>query len=230
VFINLYFGRAMARAHALLAVCLLGQSAIQITAKALDQGLTVLQPAEIAGEVPHTEASFGTPQYGASITGRIYYEQGNYDGCSVQPVKQVGPGAVVMIFDRGNCTFVQKVRNAEAGSANAVIIADNVPDGPDLIMADDGTGTGITIPALFVNKLEGNKLKDEIRKGTNVMVKLRWAMPAPDNHVEWSLWTSSNDPNSIDFKNQFKLPATLLGPHHTFEPHYLVIAGNWFDW
>jgi hypothetical protein len=113
---------------------------------------------EIAGDIPHTEASFGTPQYGASITGMLYHEAGNFDGCQIQPAKQRGPGAVVMVFDRGNCTFVQKVRNAEAASANAVIIADNIVDGPDLIMADDGTGTGITIPALFVNKAEGRKL------------------------------------------------------------------------
>ena len=50
---------------------------IHTSAKALDKGLSVLQPESIAGDIPHTEASFGTPQYGASITGRLNYEAGN---------------------------------------------------------------------------------------------------------------------------------------------------------
>jgi hypothetical protein len=189
----------------------------------------LFQSASLAGEIPHTEASFGTPQYGASITGRLYYQPGNELGCDSVAINQEGPGAVIVLYDRGECAFAAKVRNAQSANANAVIIVDNVADGPDLIMADDGTGTSIAIPALFVRKEYGDKIKAELALGTNVMVKLHWSMPSPDNHVEWSLWTSANDPNSVDFKHQFAEPAKRFGPHATFTPHYLVIGGTWFD-
>ena len=117
--------------------------------------------------MPHTEASFGTPQYGASITGRLYYQSDNALGCSSVPIEQDGPGAVIVLYDRGDCAFTQKVRNAQGANAHAVIIADNVEDGPDLIMADDGTGTSITIPALFIRKEYGDKIKAQISQGNN---------------------------------------------------------------
>jgi hypothetical protein len=185
--------------------------------------------ASLAGEIPHTEASFGTPQYGASITGRLYYQSGNELGCKTVPVEAEGPGAVIVLYDRGECAFSAKVLNAQGANAHAVIIVDNVADGPDLIMADDGTGANIAIPALFVRKEYGDKIKAEMSTGTNVMVKLHWSMPSPDNHVEWSLWTSANDPNSVSFKHQFAEPAKHFGLHATFTPHYLVIGGTWFD-
>jgi hypothetical protein len=60
------------------------------------------------------------------------------------------------------------------------------------------------------------------------MVKLTWDIPSPDDNVEWSLWTSSNDANSVNFKHEFLTPATRL-TNTTFTPHYLTIDGSWFD-
>lgn len=69
------------------------------------------------------------------------------------------------MVDRGGCTFVQKVRNAQRVGAAGVMIADNTclcsfqdvchPDpGHDCeirepIMADDGSGSDISIPSFF---------------------------------------------------------------------------------
>ena len=34
-------------------------------------------------------------------------------------------------------------------------------------------------------------------EGTNVLATLSWDLPAPDDVVEWDLWTSSSDPDAL---------------------------------
>jgi hypothetical protein len=66
--------------------------------------------------------------------------------------------------DRGHCTFVTKVRNIErAGGSLAVIIDDQNTDINNVIMSDDGTGTGILIPAMLISKKDGDKLKEYLK-------------------------------------------------------------------
>ena len=63
----------------------------------------------------------------------------------------------IFLVDRGHCTFVTKVRNIEkAGGSLAVIIDDHeYDDVTKVIMSDDGTGTGIRIPAMLISKHAG---------------------------------------------------------------------------
>jgi hypothetical protein len=200
------------------------------TAKVHQKGLHILQPRDLRGDISHTEASFGIPSFAASITGKLFYQWNNPLGCD--GFDHLRGDVTILLVDRGNCTFVQKVRAAEEASANAVIVVDNTDDGPTIIMADDGSGTSVSIPSVFISKADGDKLKealDPVHHNGKVMVKLTWDIPSPDNHVEWELWTSSNDDNSIEFKHQFQLPATRLGLNHTFTPHFLTIDGDWFD-
>ena len=66
-----------------------------------------------------------------------------------------------MLVERGNCSFVTKVRNAErAGASLVVVIDDRTENIINVIMGDDGTGTGIRIPAMLIGKDSGNILKD----------------------------------------------------------------------
>jgi hypothetical protein len=67
----------------------------------------------------------------------------------------------IFLVDRGECSFVTKVRNIEkAGGSIAVIIDDQNEDIKHVIMSDDGTGTGIRIPAMIIGKKDGQILKD----------------------------------------------------------------------
>jgi len=60
---------------------------------------------------------------------------------------------------------VTKVRNIEkAGGSLAVIIDDENEDVKHVIMSDDGTGTGIRIPAMIIGKKDGQILKDFLTK------------------------------------------------------------------
>ena len=74
------------------------------------------------------------------------------------------------MVDRGDCTFVAKVRNAQKFGAAGVLIADNIcqcdaansgkcTNGPGMqcegfepIMADDGSGADITVPSFLLFK------------------------------------------------------------------------------
>jgi hypothetical protein len=66
-----------------------------------------------------------------------------------------------MLSDRGNCSFVNKVRHMEEAGAAVGIVVDNVnEDVSEIIMSDDGTGAGIRMPSMLIGKADGKKLTD----------------------------------------------------------------------
>lgn len=112
-------------------------------------------------------ANFGIIPYGHSLIGRIYYDPENADGCqpfgefdfSNDPDDAEHPTPIFLV-DRGNCTFVKKVRNIEhAGGRLGIVMDNNKEDVSYIIMSDDGTGMGIMIPSLLIGKGDGEILK-----------------------------------------------------------------------
>jgi hypothetical protein len=63
----------------------------------------------------------------------------------------------IALIDRGICTFVVKVKNAQDAGAIGVIIADNAPGSPPAGLG--GTDPTITIPAVRITQADGNTLK-----------------------------------------------------------------------
>ena len=141
----------------------------------------------------HREALFGLPPYGGSITQNVYYADSvmcdpNVDytrqGYPVRDKDDTGEMAAwkypfILMVDRGDCTFVKKVRNAQRSGAAGVIIADNTclcsagsdctPDGEfeeceskEPIMADDGSGSDITIPSFLMFKQDADPIKESL--------------------------------------------------------------------
>jgi hypothetical protein len=192
---------------------------------------------KVIGPYAHTDALFGTPQYSGKLSGRVFYGTDNdKDGCTPYPTptpweEHVGNKMpAIILIDRGDCTFVQKVRNAQHRSANAVIIVDKqVNDGNSLpIMADDGSGEDVDIPAVFISYRDGEKIKQALASGQTVGAELSWRVPKKSGHVEWSFWTSANDDQSVEFVESFKDVYGPLGDHATLTPHFLIIDGNLF--
>jgi hypothetical protein len=66
------------------------------------------------------------------------------------------------IADRGECSFVEKVRNIEeAGAAMAIIIDTNKDDNiTRIVMTDDGSGAGIRIPSMLISYEDGQSFID----------------------------------------------------------------------
>ena len=67
--------------------------------------------------------------------------------------------ASVMMVERGSWHFVTKSRNiARAGGKVAIIIDTENENINGVIMSDDGTGMGISIPSILIGSKDGKKL------------------------------------------------------------------------
>ena len=63
------------------------------------------------------------------------------------------------LANRGDCTFVEKVRNIEeAGAGLAIIIDNKKEDINKIVMSDDGSGAGLRIPSMLISYEDGQKL------------------------------------------------------------------------
>jgi len=84
------------------------------------------------------------------------------DGCN--DITNAGSvSGLVVLIDRGLCTFKTKVRNAQTAGAVGVIIANNAASGVSA-MADDSSITDpITIPVLMVTQADGAALKTQLQ-------------------------------------------------------------------
>lgn len=184
------------------------------------------------GISPIKPAFFGFPQYlRGSVNGVLVYPaSGNQNGCNFinksltsKPWPNGSP--VIVIVDRGECTFVTKVKNAQAVGASACLVVDNIDEEYLPYMADDGTEDTITIPSLFMRKSDGEKLKEALLQ-SQVLLQLSWEMPNPDDRVEWDFWHVPDDLASKSFKKAFKAVAESLGSRVMFTPHYAIVSGK----
>lgn len=110
-------------------------------------------------------ANFGYVPYGQTIIGHLHYNASDSDAC-----EEFGDGAALertqedispfYLAMRGNCSFVQKVRNLENIGVAVAIIVDSKRDEmvDEILMSDDGTGGGIRIPSMLIGKNDGDKL------------------------------------------------------------------------
>ena len=206
----------------------------------------------------HREALFGVPSYGGSIAQQVFYADSDlcdpnvdvHKGYPIRPIGEDGKmepwrSPFILMVDRGSCTFVQKVRNAQRVGAAAVIVADNTclcsaeadpqigchSDPGEMcetrapIMADDGSGSDITIPSFLMFKQDADKVKAELMANHVVQVEMAWATPAPDDRVEYDLWTVPTDYISKNFLQTFKSASLALGTHAFFTPHQYIYDG-----
>jgi PA domain len=145
------------------------------------------------------------------------------------------------MVNRGDCTFVQKVRNGQHSGAAGVLIADNtcICGDPDCsitngeivcetqepIMADDGSGGDISIPSFLLYKRDADKFIEELKANRPLQVEMSWSMPQPDGRVEYELFTTPTDPVSKSFLLQWQKVAIALGNRSYFTPHMFIYDG-----
>ena len=187
--------------------------------------ITILEPQEVIDafiseelslKIDASFAEFGHIPFGSSITGLIYYDAANPQGCKridnlssftetadLTPIppeansqedsppptgslqneypaplvgfnetsgmsaqEEQGPSLngvkvpKILLVDRGECSFVTKVRNGErAGASTVIVIDDRFEDIQDVIMSDDGTGYNVRVPSMIIDKVTGSLLK-----------------------------------------------------------------------
>jgi subtilisin family serine protease len=120
--------------------------------------LDIVSPSDIAGDLEVTAAAFGggTPPEG--ITAALVATS-PADACTALTNGAELAGKIALIA-RGTCTFVSKVKAAQAAGAIGAVVTNNVADPPLLTMA--GGDPAITIPAVFTSQADGNRLRGKL--------------------------------------------------------------------
>ena len=144
--------------------------------------LHVNSPPAIAGNYAVGTAGFGpsvsSPGQTANLVQALDAADGagpsTTDGCS--PLTNAGAiSGNLALIDRGMCTFVTKVKNAQNAGAVAVVIVDNVSAGTPPGMG--GSDATITIPAVSITLANGNTIKAQLGSGVNATVLLDHSAP-----------------------------------------------------
>jgi len=131
--------------------------------------LIVNSPSSIIGEYQVTSAAFG-PRI-TSITGNLVLS----DDSSLSPTEACNTltnnaaiSGNIAVVERGSCTFVSKVKNAQDAGAVAVIVVNNVIGPPISLGGEDST---ITIPSTMISKEEGALIMQQLENGVNVTIE-----------------------------------------------------------
>jgi hypothetical protein len=117
--------------------------------------LLVTAPPASAATYSVGTASFGPALSNPGVTGQIVAATSGLatDGCSAITSNVSGR---IALMDRGTCSFVIKVKNAQNAGALAAVIADNTAEG---IFGMSGTDATITIPSVLVTMSDGATLR-----------------------------------------------------------------------
>ncbi|MEA2488690.1 MAG: hypothetical protein QOH21_482 [Acidobacteriota bacterium] len=142
--------------------------------------LTVTNPAPIAKNYDIGTADFGPAPARTSLAGRMALavdpsdEAGalTTDGCSAFTNAAALDGRIAVV-DRGNCTFSQKARNAQAAGAAGLVIVDNsrescIPPSMALVGEND-----VRIPTISISAIDGDGLKAQLEANVVVDARLR---------------------------------------------------------
>lgn len=156
--------------------------------------LVVNAPASIAGSYFAQSASFGPTLTAAGTTADVVAAldpadangTSTLDACSPLTNAAAVNGKVALV-NRGTCTFVTKVLNAQAAGAIAVIIANNVATG---LPGMGGTSSDVTIPSLGVQQSTGNSIRTALATSA-VNTTLR-AAPGTDTTYRWLMGEDSS--------------------------------------
>ena len=181
------------------------------------------------GQLIVSLADFGHIPYGQSLVGQVVFPEDNEYGCdpfedSLTAYNDPNP---IVIIRRGECTFVQKVRNVQKGGGKFAVIVDEKDreNVKYITMVNDGTGNGINIPSVMINKIPGEKIidfyqsQDELVRN-QIKFVMNFELSHPDNHVEYDLLLSTYQDKALDFVSGFKSYHEKLGNSVTMTPHY----------
>jgi hypothetical protein len=150
--------------------------------------LRVNSPPTIAGDYNVGLPVFGPPLSDPGVAGDLVLVidgMGNPgNGCETPFLNAAEISGKIAFVDRGGCTFVTKVKNAQDAGAIAVVVADSVPGCPALGMG--GADPTITIPSVRVTHDDGQLIKAHLATGVNATLQVDPAFRAgadPDGHV-----------------------------------------------
>lgn len=104
----------------------------------------------------------------------------NYPLCGIALKNLAAVKNKILVVQRGDCTFVDKARKAQAAGAKAVIVIDNVvgsssKDMPMFAMSGDGKDD-VSIPVVFLFSNDAKVLEAAVNNNTELEVGLLFQM------------------------------------------------------
>lgn len=184
---------------------------------------TVNSPANIAGNYAGQPASFGPALTVGGTTGNVLVAN-PVRGCNADmPFTNAAsmPGKIVVI-NRGDCNFSEKVKNAQNAGALGVIIANNIPTGLAPMGGSDAT---ITTPSLGISQADGATIMNAAASGTvnvtlrnNASPDMRWLVGEDSSSFGGAIrdmWMPScmDDPDDANHPFQTCNPSDNGGVH-----------------
>ena len=109
--------------------------------------------------------------------------------------------------------------------ACGITFADPDCESAEPIMADDGSGSDISIPSMLLFRSDSEKIKMRLKENETIVIQMSWNLPSPDDRVEYDLWSVPSDVTSNQFLSKWKSFAIALGTHAYFTPHYYIYDG-----
>lgn len=170
--------------------------------------------------------------------GTIYFDEKNPDQCKKSDAEDIKAleeelslesyetfPSKIFIAERGSCTFVNKVRNAERAGASLLVVVDSrVENITNVIMGDDGTGTGIRIPAMLIGKTDGETLIQFAKQKKGAALGAEFAVKQKSDVVDVEIWYSSNNQRALDFIKEFSGKAAKLEGYVNIKPRFVTWA------
>lgn len=131
-------------------------------------------PSDILGVMLAAESNLSTnnklSQTGTITQNVVFYNDqsaSTHKGCVAASNASALAGKIAYI-DRGGCTFVVKLKNAQNAGARAVIVGDSLTVGSRLVIMS-GTDNTITVPGVFVRYADAQKLKADLSNTSNTV-------------------------------------------------------------
>ncbi len=103
------------------------------------------------------------PELTGTISDSIRFYAANPEGCTAgggipAGTYDDGGDGTLALISRGSCSFAEKVGNATAAGANAVVVYNNAPGNPITMAGLEAT----TIPSVMITLGDGEQVRDEI--------------------------------------------------------------------
>lgn len=111
-----------------------------------------------------------------------------------------------------------------------MIIDSKNEDVTDVMLSDDGTGAGIRIPSMLINRKQGELLKSHLLKASPQELKITYLLAefkAPtvaSGLVKTELWYTSSDDRSLDFISNMAEYVVPVIEKMSFEPKFVTWA------
>lgn len=152
---------------------------------------------EVTGKAPFLSASSVHPNDVSEKTFEVAY------GGIGNPSELTNVAGKYALIVRGTLDFVVKTKNAQAAGAKGVIIYNNV-DG----YVNMATDPSITIPQLFMPKVNGDELKEALDAGKTVTISFNGEKTTAQNPEagKMSAFTSWGLTPNLDFKPEITAP------------------------